>query len=367
MYFKIDLQLFSTEKTEKPTFKKKRDAREKGNVLQSREINSAFVLLAAFVIINMSATFMGTILKKNTLYIYEQYLSIDYVLSIRNLQGIMIGVMINFFIVAAPIIVTSLVVGVSSSYLQVGALFTTKPLNMDINRLNPIEGFKRMFSMKSVVEILKASVRIFILGYISYNYIRNRTNFIFNSIGMDIIKILELLLKMSVNIGIRLGIALAVLAVLDYLYQKYDYNKKLMMTKQEVKEEYKQTEGDPKIKSKIREKQRAISMRRMMQDVPKADVIITNPTHFAIAIKYSPEHFDAPKVIAKGRNLVAENIKIVAQENNITIMENKSLAKALYDSVEIGQFVPPELYQAVAEVLAYVYRINNKVWWGDKK
>lgn len=361
MYFKIDLQLFSTEKTEKPTPKKKRDAREKGNVLQSREINSAFVLLAAFIIINIFATFVGITFKKNTLHIYEQYLPVNYMFSIKNIQSIMIGVMINFFIIIAPITVTSLVAGVASSYLQVGALFTTKPLNININKLNPVEGFKRMFSMKSVAEFLKASIRVLILGYISYNYIKNQINFIFNSIGMDITKILGLLLKMSVGIGIRSGIALVVLAILDYLYQRHEYNKNLMMTKQEVKEEYKQTEGDPKIKSRIREKQRAMSMRRMMQDVPKADVIITNPIHFAVAIEYNSQHLDAPKVIAKGKRLVAQNIKKIALENNIVIVENKPLARALYDSVEIGQFVPPELYQAVAEVLAYVYRINNKV------
>ena len=235
MYFKIDLQLFSTEKTEKPTPKKKRDAREKGNVLQSREINSAFVLLAAFIIINIFATFVGITFKKNTLYIYEQYLPVNYIFSIKNIQSIMIGVMINFFIIIAPITVTSLVVGVASNYLQVGALFTTKPLNININKLNPVEGFKRMFSMKSVAEFLKASIRVLILGYISYNYIKNQINFIFNSIGMDITKILGLLLKMSVGIGIRSGIALVVLAILDYLYQRYEYNKNLMMTKQEVK------------------------------------------------------------------------------------------------------------------------------------
>ncbi len=361
MYLKIDLQLFSAEKTEKPTPKKKREAREKGNVLQSREINSAFVLLAAFIITNMFAVFMGMVLKKSTLHVYEQYLPVNYAFSIKNLQSIMIGITINFFIIVAPIMLTGLIVGVSSSYLQVGALFTAKPLNIDINRLNPIEGFKRMLSMRSVVETLKASARILVLGYMSYSYVKNRVNFIFNSISMDIIKILELLLEMSVGVGIRLGVALVVLAVLDYLYQRYDYNKNLMMTKQEVKEEYKQTEGDPKIKSRIREKQRAISMRRMMQDVPKADVIITNPTHFAIAIEYNPEHFDAPRVIAKGRELVAENIKRIALENDIVVVENKPLARALYDNVEIGQFVPPELYQAVAEVLAYVYRINNKI------
>lgn len=360
MHLKIDLQLFA-EKTEKPTPKKKRDAREKGNVLQSREINSALVLLAVFIVINIFAAFIGLILKKSTLHIYREYLSVNYMFSIKNLQSIIITVMINFFIIIAPIALTSLVVGVASSYAQVGTLFTTKPLNIDINKLNPIEGFKKMFSMKSLVELVKAFIRILIVGYISYSYIKNQVNFILNSISMDIVKILDLILKMSVNIGIRLGIALAVIAVLDYFYQRYEYNKNLMMSKEEIKEEFKQTEGDPKIKSKIREKQRAISMRRMMQDVPKADVIITNPTHFAVAIEYKPEDFDAPRLIAKGKDLIAENIKKVAKENNITIVENKPLARALYSNIEIGHFVPPELYQAVAEVLAYVYRINNKI------
>lgn len=360
MYFKIDLQLFS-EKTEKPTPKKIRDAREKGNVLQSREINSAFVLLAVFIIINLFAIFIGVTLKKNTAYIYREYLPVNYMFSIRNLQIIMLIVMLNLFILVAPIALTSLIVGVASSYIQVGSLFTTKPLNIDINKLNPIEGFKKMFSMRSVVELIKAFIRIIIVIYIAYSYVKGQINIILNSISMDIIKIIDLLFRMSVNIGIRIAIALIVLAGLDYFYQRYEYNKNLMMSKQEVKEEFKQTEGDPKVKSKIKEKQRAISMRRMMQDVPKADVIITNPTHLAIAIEYKPDEFEAPRLIAKGRELVAENIKKIAEENHITIVENKPLARTLYYSVEVGHFVPPELYQALAEVLAYVYRINNKV------
>lgn len=361
MEFKIDLQLFSEEKTEQATPKKKKEAREKGNVLQSREVNSAFVLLAVFIMINSFATFIGITMKNTTAYIYEQYLSVDYIFSIKNLQNLLISGMINFFIIVAPIALTSLVVGVAASYLQVGVLFTTKPLAVDINKINPIEGFKRMFSMKSVMEIFKALIRIILVGYMSYSYIKQQINFILNTVGMDISIILKSILKMSTSIGIRLGTVLAVLAALDYFYQKYDYDKKLKMSKQEIKEEYKQTEGNPQIKSKIKEKQREMSMRRMMQDVPKADVIITNPTHFAIAIIYNPQEFDAPKVIAKGQDLIAQNIKKIAQENNIAIVENKPLARTLYDSVEIGQFVPPELYQAIAEVLAYVYRINNRI------
>lgn len=361
MDLKINLQLFSEEKTEQASPKKKRDAREKGNVLQSKEINSAFVLLAVFLVINSLATFIGITLRNSTRYIYEEYLSVDYIFSIKNLQVMIIDGMINFFIILAPIAVTSLVVGISASYLQVGVLFTAKPLAVDLNKMNPIEGFKRMFSVKSVIELLKAFIRIGVIGYISYAYVKSQLNVIFETIGMDIGTILKSLLKMSTSIGIRAGVVLVVLAMADYFYQKFDYDKKLMMSKQETKEEYKQTEGNPQIKSKIKEKQRQMSMRRMMQDVPKADVIITNPTHFAIAIKYDPHDFDAPKVIAKGQDLIAQNIKKIAHENNVSIVENKPLARTLYDSVDIGQFVPPELYQAVAEVLAYVYGLNKRI------
>lgn len=361
MDFKINLQLFSEEKTEQATPKKKKETREKGNVLQSKEINSAFVLLAAFIMINAFATFIGITLRNSTSYIYEEYLALNYIFSLRNLQPLFINIIISFFIILAPIALTNLLVGVIASYLQIGVLFTTKPLAIDIKKINPIEGFKRMISMKSVVELLKSLIRIIVVGYISYSYVKGQIVTILETIGMDIYIVLKSILSMSVDIGIRASAVLVVLAVLDYYYQKYEYNKNLKMSKQEIKEEYKQTEGNPQIKSKIKEKQRQMSMQRMMQDVPKADVIITNPTHFAIGIKYNPQEFDAPKVIAKGQDLIAQNIKKIAQENNIPIVENKPLARTLYDSVDIGQFVPPELYQAVAEVLAYVYRINNKI------
>lgn len=218
-----------------------------------------------------------------------------------------------------------------------------------------------MFSMKSLVELVKSFIKIIAVGFIVYKYAINQLSTIFNTMAMDIPTIIETLITLVISIGYRAGIVLLVIAILDYYYQKYDYEKSLRMSKQEVKEEYKQTEGNPQIKSKIKEKQRQISMRRMMQDVPKADVIITNPTHYAVAIQYDPKEFMAPRVIAKGQDLVAHNIKRIAKENNLPIVENKQLARTLFKSVEIGELIPPELYQAVAEILAYVYRINNKV------
>lgn len=361
MDFRINLQLFSEEKTEQATPKKIKDAREKGNVLQSKEVNSALILLAIFIIINAFATFIGVSLLNMTRAVYTEFLSANIAFSVKNLQILSIKLMIYFFIAVGPIALTSLVVGLISSYAQVGVLLTSKPLMFDLNKINPIEGFKKMFSMRSVVELLKAFIRLGVIGYISYDYVKGQVGVILETTGMDISSILKAIMSMTVDIGIKAGIALIALAVLDYYYQRYEYNKNLKMSKQEIKEEYKQTEGNPQIKSKIKEKQRQMAMRRMMQDVSSADVIITNPTHFAIGIKYDLNEFDAPKVIAKGQDLIAQNIKKIALENNVTVVENKPLARALYDSVEVGQFVPPDLYQAVAEVLAYVYRINNRI------
>lgn len=217
-----------------------------------------------------------------------------------------------------------------------------------------------MFSLKSLVELVKSFIKIVAVGYVVLSYARGQISTILNTIEMNVESIVTTLSDIAIGIGYRAGLVLVFLAILDYMYQKYDYEKQMKMTKQEIKEEYKQTEGNPQIKSKIREKQRQISMRRMMQEVPKADVIITNPTHFAIAVKYDPHQAQAPKVLAKGQDLIAQQIKKIAMENDVPIVENKQLARTLYDVVDIGDTIPPDLYQAVAEVLAYVYQMNKK-------
>ncbi|WP_026476017.1 flagellar biosynthesis protein FlhB [Alkaliphilus transvaalensis] len=360
MEFIIDLQLFSEEKTEKPTPKKIKDSREKGQVLQSKEVNSAFMLLGAFAGFSLFSSFMGNTMRGLTIYIFEEYLNLDYLFSQRNIYQLMLTSMYYMFIITLPIAGICFLIGLIASYMQVGYLFTTKTLAIKFSKLNPIEGFKRILSLKSLVELGKSFVKIIFIGYVVISYVRGQIDPIMNSIGMGIETIVGTLRTIAIGIGFRAGIILVFLAILDYIYQKYEHNKNLKMTKQEIKEEYKQTEGNPQIKSKIREKQRQISMRRMMQDVPKADVIITNPTHFAIAIQYSPEMFQAPRVVAKGADLIALQIRKIAEENEVPLVENKPLARTLFDSVEIGEPVPPELYQAVAEVLAYVYKINNK-------
>lgn len=361
MEFKINLQLFTEEKTEKPTPKKIKESREKGQVLQSKEVNSAFILLGAFVALNLLATYIGITLRSFTINLYEEYLNVDYLFSIKNINGLLLVTLYNLFKVVLPIGFVCLLIGVIASYLQIGYLFTTKTLAIKFSKLNPVEGFKRMFSMKSIVELVKSIIKILLIGFVVYRYSINQLNAIFNTIVMDVEVIVNTIKEITINLGLRAGIVLLVIAILDYYYQKYDYGKNLKMSKQEIKEEFKQTEGNPQIKSKIKEKQRQAAMRRMMQDVPKADVIITNPTHYAIAIQYDSHQFAAPKILAKGKDLIAENIKKIAKENNLPIIENKPLARTLYSTVEVGEFIPPELYQAVAEILAYVYQINNRI------
>ncbi|AOY77302.1 flagellar biosynthesis protein FlhB [Clostridium formicaceticum] len=360
MKFHINLQLFTEEKTEKATPKKVKESREKGQVLQSKEVNSALVLLGAFVTLNLLAGYIGASMRGFARYIYDQYLNIDYLFSLKNISRLTLITLYHLLKISIPIGIVCLLIGVICSYAQVGYLFTTKTLAVKFSKLNPIEGFKRMFSMKSLVELIKSFIKIIFIGYIVYRYAVNQLSTIFNMMLLDVGVIVETLIHITINIGLRSAVVLLVIAVLDYYYQKYDYDKNLKMSKQEIKEEYKQTEGNPQIKSKIKEKQRQLSMGRMMQEVPKADVIITNPTHFAVAIQYNPKHFDAPKVLAKGQDLIAQNIKKIAKENSLPIIENKPLARTLYDTVEIGEFIPPELYQAVAEILAYVYQMNNR-------
>lgn len=357
----INLQLFSEEKTEKPTQKKVKDSREKGQVLQSREINSAFVLLAAFATLYILSSYISSSIRGFTVFIFENYLNIDYMLTYGSVNRLYLLSINTIFRIAFPIGVICLVIGVLCSYLQVGYLFTTKTLAPKLNKLNPIEGFKKLFSIKSLVELVKSLIKIILVGFLVYRYVISQINTLLSTIAMEVDATIITIVSVTVNIALRAGIALLAIAILDYLFQKYDYEKNLKMTKQEVKEEYKQTEGNPQIKSKIKEKQRQMSMRRMMQDVPNADVIITNPTHFAIAIKYDSNKFEAPKVVAKGQDLIAQNIKKIAIESNIPVVENKPLARTLYELVDIDEFIPPDLYEAVAEVLAYVYQLNNRI------
>lgn len=354
----IDLQLFSEEKTEKASSKKKEDARKKGQVLQSREITTGVSLMASVLAIKLSGGFIFETVTEATFFFRDIFYS-D-ILS-TSIGGYKVLLYILYFVTKAVFIVVlaGFVAAFVTSRLQVGNLFTTQTLNIKPERLNPIEGFKKMFSMRSFVEMIKSLIKISAVGYVGYTYLADNIGLVLKSISLDKLQFSYMLFDFSINMAMRMTYAILIIGILDFFYQRYDYEKNLKMSKQEVKEEYKQSEGDPQIRSKIKEKQRQAAMRRMMQDIPKADVIITNPTHYAVAIKYDDSKFDAPYVIAKGKDMVALKIREKASESAIPIVENKPLARSLYSEVEIGHIISPQLYEAVAEVLAYVYSLKG--------
>ena len=359
----IDLQLFagdSGDKTEKATPKKRKDAREKGQVLQSKEINTALLLLSVFLGVKLFGGYIYNSISVFLKTLITEYAKTSDTFSISRVYKIFAEIGTILLKTMGPLLAIALVTSLIVEYAQVGFLFTMKTLGFKFDRINPLKGIKRMFSMRSLVELLKSIIKVIIVGFVAYSYMAGETIKVLNLARMDIISVALYIVQASLGVAIRICIALVIIAALDYLYQWWDFEKGLKMTKQEVKEEYKQMEGNPEIKSKIKQKQRQISMRRMLQDVPKADVVITNPTHFAVAIRYDEKKSAAPIVTAKGQDFMAMRIKEVAKENKIEIVENKPLARTLYSTVNIGEAIPPELYQAVAEVLAFVYSIKGK-------
>ncbi|KXG75764.1 flagellar biosynthesis protein FlhB [Thermotalea metallivorans] len=359
--FDINLQLFTGEKTEKATPKRRKEAREKGQVLQSREINSALILLFTFFTLQLAGKYIYSNLSLYMQRIFTDTIHDENLFTINGVHKLFLLMVGESVKLVAPMAGCAFVIGLFSSYMQVGFLFTTKPLVPKWDRINPISGFKKIFSKKSIVEFVKSLMKIGAVGYVTFNYVLKQSRSVMNILDMELISIISFLGKATINVGLRAAIVLILLAVLDYFYQKWEYENELKMSKQEIKEEYKQTEGDPQIKSKIKEKQRQMAMGRMMQDVPKADVIITNPTHYAVAIRYDQTTDNAPIVLAKGQDLIASNIREIAEKYEIPIVENKPLARTLYHTVEIGDYIPPDLYQAVAEVLAYVYKLKNMI------
>lgn len=358
--YKINLQLFADEeKTEKPTPKKRMDARKEGQVVQSREINSAFVLIGTFLSLKVFGKQIMGNMYKFTRFTFSNLITQDNLFTMEGIKNIILRIIAIVAQTIVPIVAAAFIIGFTINYVQVGFLFTTKPLKIKLNRINPIEGIKRIFSKRMLVELIKSIFKIFVIGYFIYKYIVKEMENIMNLYDLSINEIVKTIGTLSYGIAIRAGGILIIVSVIDYFYQWKEHEKNIKMTKKEIKEEYKQSEGDPQVKSRIKEKQRQIAMRRMMQEVPKADVIITNPTHYAVAIKYDKEKYDAPYVLAKGADLIAENIKKVARENNVPIVENKPLARMLYDTVDIDCTIPQDMYQAVAEVLAYVYSLKE--------
>ena len=279
----------------------------------------------------------------------------------RSVSQMIQRALMDAFVMVLPFFAAGFLVMFVINLLQVKWRVTTKPLKPDFKKFNPINGFKRFFSKDSLVELLKSFLKIILILWVAYSAVADDSRNILLLYDMPLIQAVMFVGSVIINAGMKISIAYFLIGIVDYIYQKWKFKDDLKMTKQEVKDEYKNSEGDPQIKGKQRARMREASQRRMMQDVPKADVVITNPTHYAVALKYDAEEAQAPIVLAKGTDYLALQIKEKAKEADVEIVENKPLARMLYANVEIGEEIPPELYQTVAEILAAVYRLKNRL------
>lgn len=349
----FDLQLFSGEKTEPATPKRRREARQKGQVARSNELSSAMVLLAAVLFIFKILPLLGADFLGFATFMWQNSYTKD--LSISS-AGYWLWQM---FLVAGrlvvPLFAVVFLIALFSSTAQVGFLLTGKPLTPSLSKLNPLEGWKRLFSKRALAELFKSLFKLLAVGFIAYRSGADILEWAQTSIGVINRQAITVLFQIVFATTLRIVFFLFALGILDYIYQRYEFSKSLRMTKQEIKEEYRQAEGDPQLRARMRERQRLLARRRMMHDVPGADVVIVNPVHLAIALKYDPHRADAPLVLAKGQGHLAKKIREIAGQHRVTIVEDKPLAQTLFASVDVGDIIPPNLYQAVAEVLAFVY------------
>ena len=359
----MNLQLFAQgsagEKTEDATPRRREKAREEGQVAKSTEITTTFILVVMFSVLKIFGAGMGqrmaNLLKTMTNLFDTKAMDTIFV------KELLQYVILELMLIILPVLLIAFAVAFGTIVIQVGWKPTAKPLQPKLSNLSPLSGLKRMFSLKTTVELIKSIFKIAIILIIVYLEIRGYENLFYIFYELSLYEAYGAIVTIALDVGIKIGAFFMVVALIDYIYQRYSLNKKLKMSKQEIKDEYKLMEGNPEVKNRIRQRMREASMRRMMQDLPQADVVITNPTHFAVAIRYDELVSSAPRVIAKGADLMAGRIKSKAAEYEIEIVENKPLARTLYYTVEIGEDIPPELYQTVAEVLAFVYNLKNKL------
>jgi len=347
------------EKTEKATPKKREKAREEGQVAQSQEIGTAFLLIAAFVALRAFAPMM---LERVMSVMHWNFTSLYLAQELDSLQFASTYIYRTFgqvILIFLPVAMVVMAVGLIINIAQVGWKPTGKPLKPKFSKLNPIKGIKKVFGMKILLELVKTLLKFTVILVTIFFVLVDRVDMLMMLLYMDLMQAVIYIADLFATVGLTVGVLYLFIAAIDYAFNRRKHEKELRMSKQEVKEEWKQAEGDPMIKGRIKQKMREASMRRMMQEVPSADVVITNPTHFACALRYDREKGGAPILIAKGADLMAKRIKDAAQENYVVVVEDKPLARTLYTAVEVGREVPPELWQAVAEVLAYVYRLKN--------
>jgi flagellar biosynthetic protein FlhB len=347
------------EKTEQATPYRRNKAREEGKVAKSAELNSAVMVMIGFTaLFFLGPQFAGQMVSvvKDALTNAPSIAAAD-----PTFTKIFGDNMLTFFTILAPIFGVMLVFAFGVNIAQVGFKITPKALEPKFEKLDVTKGLKRIFSARSGVSLVRDTLKLLIVGLVGYYAIASEFSSFFLLPDMSAVQVAITMGKMAMIVALKIGAAMLILAILDYTYQRYDFEKSIRMSKQDIKDEYKNTDGSPQVKARIRQIQRETARRRMMDDVPKADVVITNPTHLAIALKYDPEISAAPIVLAKGERLIAQRIKEIALASGVPVLEDKPLARALFKTAEVGQTIPVALYRAVAEVLAYVYRLKGKV------
>jgi flagellar biosynthetic protein FlhB len=352
--------LAADDKTEKATPKKRRDQRKEGNVATSKDVIAVVSLVGCFYCLRMLFPMIYETVRNMFVF---QITSIENIteLSLGNLQQIGMRTVVAIAKCVFPFASIAMLFGILATGVQTRFLFTMKPTKFNLSKLNPLKGIKNLFSGKNLVELLKSALKIVVLGVIIFQLLRGEIVVIAQMIDMDPIASSEYTLQAVIRLILRIGMVFAAIAGFDFFYQRWSYEKKIKMSKQEVKEEYKQMEGDPQIKGKIRSKQQSMARSRMMQAVPDADVIIRNPTHFAVALRYDIDHDNAPILIAKGQDYVALKIVEIAEQNGVMVIENKPLARGIYASTPLDGEIPSEYYGVVAEILVKVFRINKKM------
>ena len=348
----------SDERTEPASDKKRQDSREKGSVAKSMDLNSAVMLLFGFLALYMFGSKMISQMSSMFKQVLGHLSSIE--VTITSITDLIYMLFAFLAVSLLPILGAMMAIGVISNFAQVGFMFSMKAFSPKWEKLNPITGIKRlMFSMHSAIELGKGLLKTVVVGFMTYFIVDDIIVESISLVDSDVMSIAQFMVGAMAKITIKVGFIFFAIAGFDYMYQRFEFEKNLRMTKQEVKDEFKMNEGDPQIKGRIKTIQRQIAYKRMMTDVPKADVVVTNPTHFAVALKYDTKKMSAPTVVAKGADLIAMKIKEIAKSHNVPIVEDKPLAQALFKSVSIGDQIPEKLFQAVAQILAYIYKLKQ--------
>lgn len=344
------------ERTEEPTEKRRREYREKGQVAQSREVNTAMLLTGALILWSFYAPVFWKNLKSFLVIFWS--ISSEFNVTFLSVRLMMLFVLQNMASLLWPLLLSCLVLGFFSSYLQIGWLITAKPLLPDLKKLDPIKGMSKFVSKRSFFEAAKSFGKVSMVAALAYWTLFDRFDQFLGLAGADLEDVVSFMAHVMFVILLKCCFLLVIIAVVDYYFSRHEMEKKMKMTKQEVKQEHKESEGDPQVKQRVRTIQREMSKKRMMAEVPKSDVIITNPTHYAVAIQYKREEMNAPVVVAKGADYMAMKIREIGKLHNVPLVENRVVARALYQ-VETGKPIPEQMFKAVAEILAYVYKLKR--------